>query len=75
MPGMFDDEVMDVPCDTCGRDVKVKVRDLRKSPTLTCTCGQEIAVDATQLDSSMRGVDRAEREFDAAIKKLNMTIG
>jgi len=75
MPGMFDDEMMDVPCETCGRDVKVKMRVLRTSSTVTCACGQEIAVDATQLDGAMRGVDAAEKRLDDTIKGLNLNIG
>jgi hypothetical protein len=75
MPGMFDDEMMDVPCETCGRDVKVQMRELRKSPTVTCACGQVIAVDATQLDSTMRDVDAAEKQLDDAVKGMNLKIG
>jgi hypothetical protein len=71
----FDDDLMDVPCESCGKDVKVKMRELRISPTVTCTCGQVIQVDATQLDASMRNVEAAEKKLDGAIKGLNKTIG
>jgi prefoldin subunit 5 len=72
---MFDDEMMDVPCETCGKDVHVKMSELRKSPTLTCSCGQVIAVDASQLDSAMSNVDASIEDLDKAIGKLNKTIG
>jgi hypothetical protein len=72
---MFDDELMDVPCETCGQGVKVKMSELRKSPTVTCACGQQIQVDATDLDRGMQDVDAAEKRMDDAIKRLNKTIG
>jgi hypothetical protein len=63
MPGVFDDELMDVPCETCGKELHVKMSELRKSPTLTCSCGQEIKVDASQLDSSMSEVDASMEDL------------
>jgi hypothetical protein len=72
---MLDGEVMDVPCETCGQDVKVKLGALRKSPTVTCACGQEIEVDATQLDSSLGEVDAAIAGLDGTIKQMNKTLG
>lgn len=75
MVGMFDDEVMDVPCETCGADVKIKMGDLRKSPTVRCACGQEIAIDASQLDGSLQEVDRAQQKLDSTIKTMNIKIG
>lgn len=75
MPGLFDDELMDVPCETCGKDLHVKMSELRTSPTLTCTCGQEIKLDASQLDGEMRKVDAAEKRLDKALQGLNKTIG
>ena len=73
--GMFDDEMMDVPCETCGKEVHVKMSELRESPRVTCSCGQVIEVDASQLDSAMSNVDASIAEFDRAIGKLNKTIG
>jgi transcription elongation factor Elf1 len=73
--GMLDDEMMDVPCETCGREVKVRMDKLRTSPTVTCACGQQIKVDATDLDRGMRKVDAAEKKLDDAFKGFPKTIG
>jgi hypothetical protein len=73
--GMLDDELLDVPCETCGRDIKVRAGELRRSPTLTCACGQEIKVDATQLDAEMGKADASISGLDAAIQRMNKTIG
>jgi hypothetical protein len=73
--GMLDDHVLDVPCETCGRDIKVKAGALRKSPTLTCSCGQSITADASRFDSSLSEVDAAEKRLDDSIKRLGGTIG
>jgi hypothetical protein len=48
---------------------------LRTSPTVTCACGQQIKVDATDLDRSMREVDATEKVIDDAIKGFPKTIG
>jgi len=74
MPGLLDDELMDVPCEACGRDVKVRMDKLRTSPTVTCACGQQIKVDASQLDGEMRKVDDALKGLDDATGDMNMTI-
>jgi DNA-directed RNA polymerase subunit RPC12/RpoP len=66
---------MDVSCETCGRELHVKMSKLRKSPMLTCTCGQKIEIDASQLDREMRKVDAAEKGLDDALKGFPKTIG
>jgi hypothetical protein len=36
---MFDDDLVDVPCESCGKDVKVKMREVRISPSVTTIGG------------------------------------
>jgi hypothetical protein len=72
---MFDSEELEVSCEACGGGVKVKAGNLRRSASVTCGCGQEIKVDATQLDRALQDVDRAEKKLGDTIKGMNLTIG
>jgi hypothetical protein len=56
-----------VDCD-CGTTVTSTIGKLRRSPTLTCPkCNAKIQVDGSDLDRSVRNVDRA---FDRMIGRI-----
>jgi len=74
MPGLLDDQEITIPCPTCEREIPITVADVRRSPKLTCACGQDIAIDASEFNSEMRKVDDAEKRLDDSIKRLNGTI-
>lgn len=64
----LDREKIDFTCD-CGATVTSTIGKLRRSPTLTCPkCGATIRVDGSDLDRSVRNVDRA---FDRTIGRLS----
>ncbi len=71
MPGFLDDETVGIPCPECEREISLKVAEIRKSPTVTCTCGQKIAIEGTQFDREAAKVDAAARKLDDTIKRIN----
>lgn len=60
--------------DVRARD-SLTVGKARRSPTLTCTCGQKVALDSSQFAGVMREVDAAEKGLDDARKRFPKTIG
>jgi hypothetical protein len=69
MPGLLDNEKLDIPCD-CGRQNAVAVSALRRSPTITCACGTKIHVDASQFDREMRKVDAAVTDLEKSLSRF-----
>jgi hypothetical protein len=75
MSGLLDDQKITVPCPSCEREIPLTVGKARRSPTVTCTCGQKVALDSSQFAREMGKVDAAERAMDDALKGFPKTIG
>lgn len=75
MPGLLDDETVGLPCPECGRKITLRLADIRKSPMVTCACGQEITIDGTQFDREAAKVDAATKKLDDTINRINRKLG
>ena len=63
-------EKLDVECD-CGRGVSRTIAQWRQSPTMDCPqCGARIEVDVSDIDRSVREVDRAFGRMDRQIRRF-----
>ena len=66
--GFFDDQTLDVPCSECGRKVRARVGQLKRSPTLTCASGHSFDVDAKELARDLKKVEQSILNFGKSLK-------
>ncbi len=67
MDDVINDQKIDVDCEECGEKVWATVGQLRRSPTLRCRNGHEIAVDGSQLNRDLKPADDAVDRFNKTI--------
>ncbi len=70
MSGVLDNSPLEIDCPSCGRTVRTTIGAVRRSPTLRCPSGHEIAVDASQFDRELKKVDRSFSDLEKTIKRL-----
>jgi transcription elongation factor Elf1 len=67
---MFENTEIEVPCSKCGYKNKMTIKQIRKSPSITCKgCGIEIDIDAKDLDSEFKKVEKSLNDFKKAFKR------
>jgi predicted RNA-binding Zn-ribbon protein involved in translation (DUF1610 family) len=63
-------EKLDVDCD-CDRSASRTIAQRRRQPTLACPeCGATIKIDVSDVDRSIREVDRAFEKMESQIRRL-----
>ena len=55
------DLLVDLDCPECGDTVPTTVGEVRMSATVSCGCGQRIAIDGRELAAELNSLDRFER--------------
>ena len=70
MSRALDNSPLESDCPSCGRTVRTTIGAVRRSPTLRCPSGHEIAVDASQFDRELKKVDRSLADFEKSLKRL-----
>ena len=68
MRGAFDNHPIEIECPECEATTALTVGDARKSPTLTCPNGHEIAIDGSQLEQSLTGIDSALADIPKSVE-------
>ena len=64
----LDDQTIDVPCPECSREVRARLGQLKRSPTLRCPSGHDFDVDAKQLARDLKQVEQALANFGKGFK-------
>jgi len=72
MSGILDDATVDVDCPKCGRNLNVKIGDLRSSREAYCrSCENTIAFEGRELDRVLTKIDEAVQNLP---KKIDIDI-
>ena len=70
MPGIFDNQSIDIPCPDCGHKVAKTIAWLKTHRDFTCRCGARVSLDPSQLRGQIAKVDRAFDDFKRTMGKL-----
>lgn len=72
----INNEVFGIPCENCGRKIKVRVGELRHSPTLTCSCGAKLIIDSGQANRILSKLEKDFADLHRQLKKtFNIKLG
>ncbi len=70
MAGLLDSAELQIPCEKCGRKTKKSIGWIKSHNRLTCGCGAEIVLDASQFKTEIAKVERSLSSLQGAFKKL-----
>lgn len=66
----IDDQVVELPCPQCGHKLPEKIGRLKHNPQLTCVCGAVIDVDAADLATGIKTVEKELDDFSRSISGM-----
>jgi len=68
---MFDTASIDIPCPACGKKTPQKLGWLKTHDNFTCAgCGHTVTVDAEQLRTGLKSVEKAVADFRRKLGRL-----
>ena len=71
MKSVFDDSPIELTCPNCGHKFSERLGKLKNSPTLACPgCQTPITIDASQLDATVKQVDKKLADFGKALGRF-----
>ena len=71
MKSILDDSRIELSCPKCGRKFSERIGKLKLNPTLPCdSCGTQITIDASDLNSAMKKVDKQMADLQRTLGSL-----
>jgi len=66
----MDSQGIDLPCSSCGKKTSKTFGWLKQHGQFTCTCGQAITVDLSELEKGLAATQKQLDGISAALGKL-----